>query len=58
MHRIEDLAKAEIKDEILLITNMNTELHIVQKDDVTIVRFPFGNKFDVVNGEIHIKEIN
>ena len=56
LHQIDDLAKAECKNEILLQTNNNTELHIIAKEEKTIIKFPFGNKFDVINGCIIIHE--
>jgi len=56
LHQIEDLAHEESKDEILLGTNLNTELHIIIKTDKTIITLPFGNKFDIINGTIVIHE--
>ncbi|WP_268846442.1 hypothetical protein [Flavobacterium aestivum] len=49
LHQIEDLAKAECKDAILLQTNIKTELHIIQTEKETIIKFPFGNKFDIID---------
>lgn len=56
LHQIEDLAKGDAKNEILLDTKLNTELHIKVTKDTTIIKFPFGNKFDVVNGCVIIHE--
>lgn len=56
LHQIEDLAKAESKNEILLKTRINTELHIITENERTIIKFPFGNKFDIVDGCIIIHE--
>lgn len=56
LHQIKDLAKAESKNEILLDTKLNTELHITVEEDRTIISFPYGNKFDVINGRIIIHE--
>ena len=54
VHQLEDLAKAEIKNAILLVTNPTTELHIKIEGNQTIIKFPFGNKFDIVGGNIII----
>jgi hypothetical protein len=56
LHQIEDLALAEAKNEILLQTKLNTELHIIAEENRTLITFPFGNKFDVVDGVIVIHE--
>ena len=56
LHQIEDLAKAESKTEILLQTRINTELHIIAENERTIIKLPFGNKFDIVDGCIIIHE--
>jgi hypothetical protein len=55
-HSLQNLVNEESKYEILLETLINTELHIIAKSDQTIIRFPFGNKFDVVDGMIIIHE--
>lgn len=55
-YTIAELAKAESKNDILLQTKENTELHIIAAKDRTVIRFPFGNKFDVVDGCIIIHE--
>jgi hypothetical protein len=56
LHQLQDLAHGESKNEILLDTKPNTELHIISKLDQTIIRFPYGNKFDIVDGMIIIHE--
>ncbi len=56
LHQIEDLAKAESKYEILLQTKVNTKLHIIAEPDRTIITLPFGNKFDIIDGQIIIHE--
>lgn len=56
LHSIEELAQAESKNEILLKTKLNTEIHITAEADSTIISFPFGNKFDIVDGRIVIHE--
>lgn len=55
IHDLHDLSSA--KDEILLSTNLNTELHIVRQGENTLIKFPFGNKFDIIDGIIYIKEL-
>lgn len=56
LHQLSDLAKGDAKNEILLDTKLNTELHITAKEDKTIISFPYGNKFDVIDGQIIIYE--
>jgi hypothetical protein len=56
LHQLQDLSHGESKNEILLDTNPNTELHLIQEPDRTIIMFPYGNKFDVINGMIVIHE--
>jgi hypothetical protein len=56
LHQISDLSHGESKDEIILETKLNTELHIIAKEDSTIIRLPFGNKFDIIDGIIIIHE--
>lgn len=56
LHQIEDLAKGDAKNEILLDTKPNTELRIIVKENETIITFPYGNKFDVIDGCIIIHE--
>jgi predicted choloylglycine hydrolase len=56
LHQLDELAHGESKNEILLDTKLNTELHIIAKSDRTIITFPYGNKFDIVDGMIIIHE--
>ncbi len=56
LYTIEELAKAEAKDQIIIETNLDTRLNIIAKEDETIIILPFGNKFDIINGRIHIKK--
>ena len=56
LHNLQDLARGESKKEILLDTKLNTGLHIIAKDDSTIIRLPYGNKFDIIDGMIVIYE--
>lgn len=55
-YKIENLAKAESKYEILLQTINNTELHIIAVNEKTIIKHPFGNKFDIIDGCIIIHD--
>jgi hypothetical protein len=50
-----DLIKTDC-DEILLQTSPKIELHIIKQTEKTIIKFPFGNKFDIVDGCIIIHE--
>lgn len=54
--QIEDVAHQESKNEVLLNTNANTQLHIISKNRNTYIKLPYGNKFDVVDGIIIIHE--
>jgi len=56
LHQLSDLAHGESKNQILLETKLNTELHIVVEDDRTIITLPYGNKFDIVDRNIIIHE--
>ena len=56
LHKLEDLAHIESKDELLLKTKLKTELHIMAQSDKTIIRLPYGNKFDIIDGMIIIHE--
>lgn len=48
--QLEDLAHKETPNEVLLETNLNTKLHIKGSEDTTVISFPFGNKFDIIDG--------
>jgi hypothetical protein len=54
-HQMVDLIKTDC-DEILLQTSPKIELHIIKQTEKTIIKFPFGNKFDIVDGCIIIHE--
>ena len=56
LHDINDLSHEESKNEILLNTKLNTELHIIVVENKTIIRLSFGNKFDIIDGLIIIHE--
>lgn len=58
LHQISGLSHGTSKDEIILGTKLNTELHIIVKDDRTIIQLPYGNRFDVIDGCIIIHEKN
>lgn len=55
LHQIGDLAKGESNNEILLETNVNTELHIIASQYQTVIKLPFGNKFDIIDGCIIVR---
>ncbi len=55
LHQISDLSGDTA--EILLDTNIKTELHIIEHAGRTIIRFPYGNKFDIINGTIVIHDL-
>lgn len=56
LYKIEELAQKETPNEIFIDTKQNTEIHILVAKDRTVIRFPFGNKFDIIDGLIIIHE--
>jgi len=57
LHQLSDLSNEESPNEIFLETEINTQLRIVSKPSgETIISFPYGNKFDIINGHIIIHE--
>lgn len=57
LYKIENLAIAECKNEIMLDTTLDTELHIYVVGDRTIIRLPYGNKFNTIYGCIVIESL-
>lgn len=56
MHTLQDLSNNQM--DIFLETCANTELRIyLSKDGRTVIKFPFGNKFDLIGGDIIIRPI-
>lgn len=53
-YQIEELSHNESANEILLITNLKTQLNIIAEIDKTIIKLPFGNNFEVIDGNIVI----
>ena len=49
LHQLKDLTLVDSKNELLLDTSLNVELHIIAQSDKTIIRLPFGNKFDIID---------
>ena len=56
LHQLESLSNEETKNEILLDTSLNVEMHIIAQQDCTIIRLPYGNRFDIIDGQIIIHE--
>ena len=56
LKQLQDLSHKESPSEILLDTKLNTELHIIACSDRTLIKLPYGNKFDIVDGVIIIHE--
>lgn len=56
LYQLEELSHDETPSEVLLDTHLNTELHIIKKEFETIIKFPYGNKFDIIDGMIIIHE--
>ena len=54
-YNLTELSHKESKNEILIDTNKNTEIHILEAKDRTVIKFPFGNKFDIIDGMIIIR---
>lgn len=58
LHQLDDLSNPETKNEVLLDTTTHTELHIYRGENGrTFIKFPFGNKFDIVDNVIIIHEV-
>lgn len=55
LHDIGDLSLTDSKNEVILRTNEDTELYIVVVSNKTLIKLPFGNKFDIVDNVIIIK---
>lgn len=53
-HTITELAHEETPNEIFLKANKQTQLHVIKKPNATIIKFPYGNKFDIIDGNIII----
>ena len=56
LKQLQDLALEDSPSEIYLETKPNTELHIISCSDRTLIKLPFGNKIDIVDGVIIIHE--
>lgn len=56
LHQLEDLVHEDSRNEVVLDTKRNTELHIIVIGDKTIIKFPFGNTFNVIDGNIVIQD--
>ncbi|MCG9792494.1 hypothetical protein [Flavobacterium algicola] len=54
--QLADVAHEQTPNEILLDTQLNTELHIISENNQTIIKLPYGNKFDIIDGMIIIKD--
>lgn len=54
VHQLVDLANEECNNEIFLQTTINTELYIIKHELTTVIKLPFGNKFDIIDGVIII----
>lgn len=57
VHQLEALSHGDSKNEIVLNTSLNVQLHIIAKSDKTVIRLPYGNKFDIIDGCIIIYEL-
>jgi len=56
LHQLESLAHGDSKNQIILETSLNVELHIIAESNQTVIRLPYGNKFDIIDGCIIIHE--
>lgn len=54
LHQLKDLANEETPNEILINTKPKTEIHILAANDRTVIKLPFGNRFDIIDGLIII----
>lgn len=55
-HQLTELAHEHSKNEVLIDTQKRTCLHITVGKGATIIEFPFGNRFDIIDGRIIIHE--
>ena len=56
LKQLQDLSHEDSPSQIFLETKPNTELHIISCSDRTLIKLPFGNRFDILNGVIIIHE--
>jgi hypothetical protein len=57
--QLDDLSHKESPNQIFLDTLPNTELSIyTTADNKTVIAFPYGNKFDIIDNKIIIHEKN
>ena len=50
---LEELSNKETPEEIIIVPANGTQIHVeVFRNKKTVISFPFGNKFDVVNNKI------
>lgn len=55
-YTLTELSNKESPSEILLNTKENTQLHIISSTNRTLIKLPYGSKFDIVDGIIIIHE--
>lgn len=53
--QLSELSHEETPNQILLDTLDRTELNIYTENGKTIIHLPYGNKFDIIDGRIIIK---
>ena len=53
---LNELSHNKSKTELLIDTNQTTEIHILEAKDRSVISFPFGNKFDIIDGIIIIHD--
>jgi hypothetical protein len=57
LHRLTDLSNIETINEILLDTRPQIELHIISEVEQTVIKFPFGNKIEIVDGCLIVHDL-
>ena len=53
-HDLRELSHEETSNEVLINTQSSTTVHIRTELTLTVIRFPFGNKFEIDGDEIII----
>jgi len=54
LYQLSELSHDDSKNEVVIQTNLNTEIHITVNGETTEISFLFGNEFKVINNKIYI----
>lgn len=56
LHKLPELANQESPTEVLIQSRPDINLHIINESKRTIIKLPYGNKFDIINNTIVIHD--